>query len=88
VAGGAATLPADLASALRDALGAALEPVFALGVPLMVVALAATFFVERRELRRSVHEGPGPAEPGRDLFDELGEEFAPEQPAGATARGR
>jgi len=86
VAGGAASLPADVAAALRGALGAALEPVFALGVPLMVVALAATVFVERRELRRSVHEGPG--EPGRALFDELGEEFLAEQPAGAAARSR
>ena len=86
VAGGAASLPADVAAALRSALGAALEPVFALGVPLMVVALAATVFVERRELRRSVHEGPG--EPGRALFDELGEEFLAEQPAGAAARSR
>jgi len=51
-----------------------------------VVALAATVFVERRELRRSVHEGPG--EPGRALFDELGEEFLAEQPAGAAARSR
>ncbi len=86
VAGGAASLPADVAAALRSALGAALEPVFALGVPLMVVALAATVFVERRELRRSVHEGP--REPGRALFDELGEEFLAEQPAGAAARSR
>ena len=86
VAGGAESLPADVAAALRSALGAALEPVFALGVPLMVVALAATVFVERRELRRSVHEGPG--EPGRALFDELGEEFLAEQPAGAAARSR
>ena len=86
VAGGAASLPADVAAALRGALGAALEPVFALGVPLMVVALAATVFVERRELRRSVHEGPG--EPGSALFDELGEEFLAEQPAGAAARSR
>jgi EmrB/QacA subfamily drug resistance transporter len=86
VAGGAASLPADVAAALRGALGAALEPVFALGVPLMVVALVATVFVERRELRRSVHEGPG--EPGRALFDELGEEFLAEQPAGAAARSR
>jgi EmrB/QacA subfamily drug resistance transporter len=86
VAGGAASLPADVAAALRGALGAALEPVFALGVPLMVVALAATVFVERRELRRSVHEGPG--EPGRALFDELGEEFLAEQPARAAARSR
>ena len=52
----------------------------------MLLALAATVFVERRELRRSVHEGP--AEPGRALFDELGEEFLPEQPARAAARGR
>ena len=86
VAGGADSLPADVAAALRDALGAAIEPVFALGVPLMLLALAATVFVERRELRRSVHEGP--AEPGRALFDELGEEFLPEQPARAAARGR
>ena len=48
--------------------------------------LAATVFVERRELRRSVHEGP--AEPGRALFDELGEEFLPEEPASAAARAR
>jgi len=86
VAGGADSLPSDVAAALRDALGAAIEPVFALGVPLMLLALVATVFVERRELRRSVHEGP--AEPGRALFDELGEEFLPEQPAGAAARGR
>ena len=48
--------------------------------------LAATVFVERRELRRSVHEGP--AEPGRALFDELGEEFLPEEPTSAAARAR
>jgi DNA-binding MarR family transcriptional regulator len=58
VAGGAAALPADVAAALRDAPGAAIEPVFALGVPLMLLALVATVFVERRELRRSVHERP------------------------------
>jgi EmrB/QacA subfamily drug resistance transporter len=86
VAGGAASLPPAIAAALRDALGAAIQPVFAIGVPLMVLALAATFFVERRELRRSVHEAP--AEPGKALFDELGEEFLPEEPAGASARGR
>ena len=86
VAGGAVSLPADVAAALRDALGAAIEPVFAIGVPLMLLALVATLFVERRELRRSVHEGP--AEPGRALFDELGEEFLPEEPASAAARGR
>ena len=52
----------------------------------MLLALAATVFVERRELRRSVHEGP--AEPGRALFDELGEEFLPEEPTSAAARAR
>ena len=86
VAGRATSVPADVAAALRDALGAALEPVFALGVPLMLLALAATVFVERRELRRSVHEGP--AEPARALFDELGEEFLPEEPTSAAARAR
>jgi EmrB/QacA subfamily drug resistance transporter len=86
VAGGAASLPPAVAAALRSALGAAIQPVFAIGVPLMALALAATFFVERRELRRSVHEEP--VEPGRALFDELGEEFLPEQPAGASARAR
>lgn len=86
VAGGAASLPAHVASVLREALSDAIHPVFALGVPLMALALAATFFVERRELRRSVHEGP--AEAARDLFDELGEEFAEEQAAGAPATGR
>jgi EmrB/QacA subfamily drug resistance transporter len=86
VAGGAASLPPAVAAALRSALGAAIQPVFAIGVPLMALALAATFFVERRELRRSVHEEP--VEPGRALFDELGEEFLTEQPAGASARAR
>jgi EmrB/QacA subfamily drug resistance transporter len=86
VAGGAASLPPAVAAALRSARGAAIQPVFAIGVPLMALALAATFFVERRELRRSVHEEP--VEPGRALFDELGEEFLPEQPAGASARAR
>jgi hypothetical protein len=85
VAGGAALLPTDVAAVLREALGAALEPVFAPGVPLMLVALVATVSVERRELRRSVHDGP--AEPDRALFDELGEEFLPEQPAGVAATG-
>jgi len=86
VAGGAAGLPADVAAALRDALGAAIHPVFALGIPLMALALAATLLVERRELRRSVHEGP--AEPARELFDELGEDFPGEPGLGAPARGR
>ena len=86
VAGGASSLPADVASVLREALADAIHPVFALGVPLMALALAATLFVERRELRRSVHEGP--ARPAHDLFDELGEEFAEEQPAGAPVAGR
>jgi len=86
VAGGAAGLPADVAAALRDALGAAIHPVFALGIPLMALALAATLLVERRELRRSVHEGP--AEPARELFDEVSEEFPGEPGLGAPARGR
>ena len=86
VAGGAAGLPADVVAALRDALGAAIHPVFALGIPLMALALAATLLVERRELRRSVHEGP--AEPARELFDELGEDFPGEPGLGAPARGR
>jgi EmrB/QacA subfamily drug resistance transporter len=86
VSGGAAGLSASAASALRDALGAAIQPVFALGVPLMLAALAATFFVERRELRRTVRDEP--AEPARELFDELGDEFSAEQVAGAAARSR
>jgi EmrB/QacA subfamily drug resistance transporter len=86
VSGGAAGLSASAASALRDALGAAIQPVFALGVPLMLAALAATFFVERRELRRTVRDEP--AEPARELFDELGDEFSAEQGAGAAARSR
>jgi hypothetical protein len=81
VAGGAASLPDHVAAALREALGAAINPVFAIGVPLMAIALAATVFVERRELRRSIHDGP--AEPARDIFDELGDDFA-----GEPARGR
>jgi EmrB/QacA subfamily drug resistance transporter len=86
VSGGAAGLSASAASALRDALGAAIQPVFALGVPLMLAALAATFFVERRELRRTVRDEP--AEPARELFDELGDEFSAEQAAGAASRSR
>jgi MFS family permease len=86
VSGGAAGLSASAASALRDALGAAIQPVFALGVPLMLAALAATFFVERHELRRTVRDEP--AEPARELFDELGDEFSAEQVAGAAARSR
>jgi EmrB/QacA subfamily drug resistance transporter len=86
VAGGAASLPADVAATLREALGAAIHPVFALGVPLTAIAFVATVFVERRELRRSLHEGP--AEPGRELFDELGDDFPAERHAGAGARGR
>jgi EmrB/QacA subfamily drug resistance transporter len=86
VSGGAAGLSASAASALRDALGAAIQPVFELGVPLMLAALAATFFVERRELRRTVRDEP--AEPARELFDELGDEFSAEQAAGAASRSR
>jgi EmrB/QacA subfamily drug resistance transporter len=86
VSGGAAGLSASAASALRGALGAAIQPVFALGVPLMLAALAATFFVERHELRRTVRDEP--AEPARELFDELGDEFSAEQVAGAAARSR
>lgn len=52
----------------------------------MLAALAATFFVERRELRRTVRDEP--AEPARELFDELGDEFSAEQVAGAAARSR
>jgi EmrB/QacA subfamily drug resistance transporter len=76
VAGGAQGLPADVAATLRDALAAAIHPIFVIGLPMMAVAFVATLFVERRELRRTVHERP--AEAGRELFDEIGEEFAPE----------
>ena len=56
--GGSADVAPAIAGALRDALAAALHPVFVLGIPLMAAAFVATLFVERRELRRSVHDGP------------------------------
>jgi MFS family permease len=74
---GGATLPAGGGDALRGALAAALHPVFLIGLPLMLVAFAATLLVEGRELRTSVHE---PGEAGRELFDELGDEFRETSP--------
>jgi EmrB/QacA subfamily drug resistance transporter len=74
---GGATLPPGTSEALRAALAAAMHPVFLIGLPLMLVAFAATLLVERRELRTSVHE---PAEAGRELFDELGDEFGEAAP--------
>ncbi|HWQ23915.1 MAG TPA: MDR family MFS transporter [Gaiellaceae bacterium] len=76
VAGGAQGLPADVAATLRDALAAAMHPIFVIGLPMMAVAFVATLFIERRELRQTVHERPAKA--GRELFDEIGDEFAPE----------
>jgi hypothetical protein len=74
---GGATLPPGTTEALRSALAAAMHPVFLIGLPLMLVAFAATLLVERRELRTSVH---APAEAGRELFDELGDEFGDAAP--------
>lgn len=86
VAGGGQGLPADMAATLRDALAAAMHPVFVIGLPLMAVALAATLLIEQRELRRTVHEQP--TEAARELLDEIGEEFATEPRAGYARAGR
>lgn len=87
VAGGAQGLPADVAATLRDALAAAMHPIFVIGLPMMAVAFVATLFIERRELRRTVHEQP--VEPARELFDGAGDEFAGEPSAGyGRAAGR
>lgn len=70
---GGAELPGAAAGVLRESLNAAIHPVFVIGLPLMLVAFAATLLVEHRELRTSVHE---PGDTGRELFDEIGDEFA------------
>ena len=79
IAGGGGGLPADVAATLRDALAAAMHPVFVIGLPLMALAFTATLFIERRELRRTVHEQP--AEAAQELLDEIGGEFAATPPA-------
>lgn len=81
---GGADVPGATAEVLRQALDAAIHPVFLIGLPLMAVAFVATLFVEQRELRTSVHE---PGEVGRELFDEIGDEFA-ERPAHALRASR
>jgi EmrB/QacA subfamily drug resistance transporter len=65
--------------ALRSSLAAALHTVFAVGLPLAAAAFLATLFVERRELRKTMDE----RRPGRELLEELGDEFesAPAAPA-------
>lgn len=74
IGGGRDQLPPAILEHLRDALAAAIHPVFVLGLPLMATALVATLFVERRELRRTVGE---PA----------GAEVATGRPATAPGRG-
>ena len=75
-----------LGSFLGGAPAAALHPVFLIGLPPMLVSFAATLLVEGRELQTSVHE---PGEAGRELFDEIGDEFAPEPQASyGRAAGR
>jgi hypothetical protein len=81
---GGADVPGATADVLRGALDAAIHPVFLIGLPPMAVAFVATLFVEQRELRTSVH---GPGEAGRELFDEIGDEFA-ERPAHALRASR
>jgi hypothetical protein len=69
-----------LGSFLGGAPAAALHPVFLIGLPPMLVSFAATLLVEGRELQTSVHE---PGEAGRELFDELGDEFRETSPLAA-----
>jgi EmrB/QacA subfamily drug resistance transporter len=50
-----------VAGQIRDSLASAMHDVFLVGLPLAAVALVASLLVERRELRRSVHEEPAAA---------------------------
>jgi EmrB/QacA subfamily drug resistance transporter len=63
VQGSAGHLPAAIATQLHEALAAAMHSVFVLCVPLAVLALVATLFVEQRQLRRTMAEEPRAAEP-------------------------
>lgn len=49
---------ADVAATLCDALGVAMHTIFVMGLSMMPVVFVATVIIERRELRRSVHEQP------------------------------
>jgi EmrB/QacA subfamily drug resistance transporter len=60
-----------------DALADAMHWVFVAGVPLIVLAFAATLLIEARELRRTV--GSGPADAADTVYDELSSDFDDER---------
>ncbi len=64
-----ARLPAAAVEGLRDALAAALHPVFVAGLPFVGLAFLATLLIREIPLRRTT--GPGPGEAGREVLTEL-----------------
>lgn len=65
-----ATLPPEIATAVREGLADALHQVFVFGVPMVLIAVVATLFIKVVPLRETIH---GPGEVGRDLLAELGQ---------------
>lgn len=65
-----AKLPPEIATAVREGLADALHQVFVFGVPMVLIAVAATLFIKVVPLRETIH---GPGEVGRDLLAELGQ---------------
>ena len=66
-----AQLSPEILDAIRDALAAALHPVFVAALPLVALAFLATAFIREIPLRRTLN--PEPTEKGRELLAEMGQ---------------